>query len=308
MLYNFIRRISLAWLTLAQYLAMGVICLLAAFLSGPAVRALPLPLAPVPLLLYLLIGIGNIWSVGPLGVPIVAAQWLNEDRDPTRHHLLDAIGRTDDLLSIGWRYFVALFHASMPLMFASAAVHNACHENNLSNPVRALLTLFGPPLAQVIWWGWTYRKARQADVTTVRGKTATTFESARDKERILLKNNPFTVSFGGLRLPITRATAHFAFAGATRSGKSVNILLLLISLLRDFGKKPDLIRRAIIYDAKTSIVPAIVAMGVPLEKIRILNPLDQRCWAWDIAADIQEPDDATNCVAELMPGGSEEFF
>ena len=75
--------------------------------------------------------------------------------------------------------------------------------------------------------------------------------------------------------------------GAPGSGKSTSLLLLMKSVLP--GIRLGSNRRALIYDAKRDIYATLIGMGLPPERIVILNPFDARSSAWDMARDITSP-------------------
>jgi type IV secretory pathway TraG/TraD family ATPase VirD4 len=165
-----------------------------------------------------------------------------------------------------------------------------------------------PPLCQAVVWGFVYNRLPTPELTTIRGREITAYAAALAKQEQLVLDDTPAIDFGVLQLPVDESLTHIGYAGATRSGKSVNIQRTLQSLFREFGNHPNLAARAIVYDAKTSLIPRLVAMGVPAEKIRVLNPFDLRCWAWNLAADIEDPADTINIAAALIPEGSKEFF
>ena len=76
------------------------------------------------------------------------------------------------------------------------------------------------------------------------------------------------------------------------------------------------IARAIVYDAKTEQVSLLIAAGFDPEKnLFILNPLDTRCWGWDVSKDIVTREEIEDFAAAIIPdsdksGASEkdEFF
>jgi type IV secretory pathway TraG/TraD family ATPase VirD4 len=68
--------------------------------------------------------------------------------------------------------------------------------------------------------------------------------------------------------------------------------------------------RALIYDAKLEVIPELAGMGLSCP-VHILNPFDERCAAWDMAADITEPAVAKQIAAIFIPdekNSSQPFF
>jgi type IV secretory pathway TraG/TraD family ATPase VirD4 len=88
---------------------------------------------------------------------------------------------------------------------------------------------------------------------------------------------------GGVPLPKNAKHKGFFILGEQESGKSLSISLLMAQA---FGK--DKPARGVIFDPKNKAPNFLSALGVPKEKVRILNPLDRRCVGWDIQADIPE--------------------
>ncbi|MCP5523249.1 MAG: type IV secretion system DNA-binding domain-containing protein [Verrucomicrobiales bacterium] len=114
--------------------------------------------------------------------------------------------------------------------------------------------------------------------------------------------------FGPLTLPSRIATGHFAFVGATGSGKTLLQRLLMQSVLSEV--RPGYNRRALVYDAKQDAVSVLAGMDLPCP-VHILNPLDARSASWDMAADITCPASALQVASTLIPANqrdSNPFF
>lgn len=118
------------------------------------------------------------------------------------------------------------------------------------------------------------------------------------------------------------ASYHFVTVGSTGSGKTVNVLLLLKHVLRRLAN-PGNGMRALVYDSKTDLLSVVAkmmegAVGKEIdpvafvhERLRILNPFDARCYAWDMGRDITEASEADDVAAVLVPeepGSSNPFF
>ena len=99
-------------------------------------------------------------------------------------------------------------------------------------------------------------------------------------------------------LPQRVAYGHFAILGATGSGKTLLQRLLMHSVLPRIGKGLD--QRALIYDAKQDILPLRGGLGLRYP-IATFHPLDARCVAWDMAADINSPAAALQAATLLVP-------
>lgn len=109
----------------------------------------------------------------------------------------------------------------------------------------------------------------------------------------------------GEDLPFEAAKFHFLLAGATGSGKTALLRILMQSVLAGGNVPP----KAIVYDPKQDFVPVVHGilgarspMTGPLDLYAcILNPFDSRSVAWDIAADTTNPASARQVAATLVP-------
>lgn len=111
----------------------------------------------------------------------------------------------------------------------------------------------------------------------------------------------FPYLWGGRFISFSAACKHFLAVGSTGSGKTVLISLLMKEVMREIAEGGDANARALVYDSKTDLLPIIRGMGVPEEKIVVLNPFDDRVWAWDMAADITNPMQADDVASVLIP-------
>ncbi len=112
----------------------------------------------------------------------------------------------------------------------------------------------------------------------------------------------------GKQLPLEAATTHFCFIGATGSGKTVSIRLLIQSAFPLIGKGYG--HRAIVYDAKRDILPVLGGM-MDSRYVVTFNPFDKRSVAWDMAQDITTPANALQLATILIPiekNASQPFF
>lgn len=105
--------------------------------------------------------------------------------------------------------------------------------------------------------------------------------------------------WGNQFLSFDQARKHFLAVGSPGSGKTINILLLLKTVLARMCEEGSDVR-AMLYDSKTDLLPYVAAV-VPPEKIRVLNPLDARCHAWDMAKDITDSAMADDIASVLIP-------
>ena len=72
--------------------------------------------------------------------------------------------------------------------------------------------------------------------------------------------------------------------GAPGSGKTLTIKQLLKHVLPRIQKGEPL--SGVIYDSKTDLLRWMLPLIPDRDKVVVLNPLDERCSAWDMAKDI----------------------
>jgi type IV secretory pathway TraG/TraD family ATPase VirD4 len=106
------------------------------------------------------------------------------------------------------------------------------------------------------------------------------------------------IFWGGAPVPSAAATTHFMVAGATGSGKTLTIRLLMQEVLPHIGR--GLGHRALVYDAKRDLLSLLHGMGLRCPVVT-LHPFDHRCAAWDMAADITSPAAARQVATILIP-------
>ena len=94
------------------------------------------------------------------------------------------------------------------------------------------------------------------------------------------------VSFAGYPLSFDDARQHFCIVGSTGSGKTCIGRLIMQSVVYRMAAGPEKVRM-MTYDAKTDLLSKIGGMDhVRHDQIKILNPLDARSSAWNLAADL----------------------
>lgn len=115
------------------------------------------------------------------------------------------------------------------------------------------------------------------------------------------------IQWGDLLLPESEATSHFLAVGATGSGKTLMLRLLLQKVLRKIGHGND--RRALLYDAKQDLLPQLASI-CPQTRVVTINPFDDRGFAWDLSKDIREARLAVEIAFTLIPQKheSQPFF
>ncbi len=109
--------------------------------------------------------------------------------------------------------------------------------------------------------------------------------------------------FGSCRLPHRLAYGHLAVVGATGSGKTLLQRLMMQSILPRIGLGAG--QRALVYDAKQDILSLLAGMDLKAP-VYVLNPLDSRSVAWDMAADITSPAATLQAATLLIPKAAQD--
>ncbi len=113
--------------------------------------------------------------------------------------------------------------------------------------------------------------------------------------------------WGGQWMSDTIIGPHTQVVGKTRSGKTVTMTLWLQSFVPCLY--PGSHWRAVVFDAKAELWPAILGMNPPCPVIS-LCPIHAEGYAWNIAADINTPAQAKTFAAMLIPdeGETQKYF
>lgn len=106
------------------------------------------------------------------------------------------------------------------------------------------------------------------------------------------------IQLGPSRIESEAAKGHVLILGATRTGKSLISWSLIRSVLENFRPGED--KRAVIFDAKQDTLSKLSGLKLRC-RIVTLNPFDERCHAWRIAADIRTPAAAQRLAGLLVP-------
>ena len=117
--------------------------------------------------------------------------------------------------------------------------------------------------------------------------------------------------WGGRFISFSAACKHFLAVGSTGSGKTVLISLLMKEIMREIAERGNADARALIYDSKTDLLSMIRGMGIPEDRLHVLNPFDARASAWHMAADIRDPmqaDDVANVLIPSSKGEASPYF
>ena len=106
--------------------------------------------------------------------------------------------------------------------------------------------------------------------------------------------------WAGSVMPFSEACKHFITVGSSGAGKSITLNLLMQSVFCRFGRDDGVRRRAVVYDAKADLVGFLAGI-LPMQKLAILNPFDNRFRPWNIAKDITTETDAIEFASILLP-------
>lgn len=137
---------------------------------------------------------------------------------------------------------------------------------------------------------WTYR----------RGRLRLPIGYARQRMREWVAEHPplaYSVRWMGFTIPDHATEPNFLVVGAQGSGKTLLLKELMLSVFRLVEKGYGI--RALVFDAKRDIVPFI--SKATSAQIHILDPLDARGEAWDMAADLMDPAAARHVASILVP-------
>lgn len=115
---------------------------------------------------------------------------------------------------------------------------------------------------------------------------------------------------GGVQIQQKSFTKHCFLSGQNGSGKTTILKQIMAQTLTQIRAGSD--QRAIIYDPKRDFVSFIFGLCGQNAPIKILNPFDDRCVAWDIGKDIQNRAQAATVakifVPEPVSGGNDNPF
>lgn len=124
------------------------------------------------------------------------------------------------------------------------------------------------------------------------------------------------IRWGPQSLRRAQGTEHFLLVGASGSGKTTLLKTMMQSI---FASETEF--TGLIYDPKQELLPFLFLLAgdssEEIEKgignIRVLNPFDKRCSAWNLSKDIDNPVSAKQLATILVPesknaGGGEQFF
>ena len=245
--------------------------------------------------------VATLYKKGPIAGGVSAALVLLlflsqvQRRNPNKSVLS---GRFAEYLSLG------ILHGIKPAL-VSVITFAVFVGLKSSNDVAGTAALVG---GGIVWWLSFKQPIPQVVDQLVRGRTKPVDVAETRAAEFDLPKTDEGITWGGLRIPSSLATSHFMVVGTTGSGKTVTLRLLMQEVLQQIGTGAD--HRALIYDAKQDLASQIPGMKIP-GAVYTLNPFDERCVAWDMAADIKEPTAALQAAATLIPSeknASQPFF
>ncbi len=116
--------------------------------------------------------------------------------------------------------------------------------------------------------------------------------------------------FGGVQLPYRAATDHFLAVGATGSGKTITVRLLLQGIDRYMRNNAG--THLVIYDSKGVYIPYLANFATPALPIIDLNPFREGAFAWDISLCAEDSNAILELATILLPepknAGDVKFF
>jgi hypothetical protein len=156
-------------------------------------------------------------------------------------------------------------------------------------------------------YGEVRKKLPKEQPHFLEGRESMPYAQAKGFYQLFLTPEMTSYPFGGVEISAFDATRSFLFLGRAGSGKSVSMAMLLQKVIPAITSGSGM--RAIINDHNQSMLPEITGMGINCP-VYILNPLDSRGYAWDIAADFREPDQLLQLASIFVskPGGKDNDF
>jgi len=108
------------------------------------------------------------------------------------------------------------------------------------------------------------------------------------------------IPWGGLLVAQKHLDPHFTVIGCPGSGKTLTLRMLMKAAFA--GPHPGGLRfRGLVYDPKRDMLPILQGMGIPKDRIAVLNPFDKRSVPWDMATDITDEGGARQLASIIAP-------
>lgn len=145
----------------------------------------------------------------------------------------------------------------------------------------------------------------------IKGLRRLTREEADAQVSLVRKPGKALINVGGVQLPQENLVQHCLVTGQNGSGKTTLLKRMMVEILPQITEGSD--QRAIIHDPKGDFVSFVYGLLGKDAPIKILNPLDSRCVAWDIGADVTNRAQATTVAEIFVPeppdgDGKGDFF
>lgn len=141
-----------------------------------------------------------------------------------------------------------------------------------------------------------------------RGTVLISTEQANHHIRRLPAGSEPRIRFAGHELPGETANGNILTVGAIGTGKTRLHREVIRSVVPHVHPRSD--RRVLIYDVKCDLLAELYDMAPPCE-VLVFNPFDRRSVAWDMAADVETPEQARHFAeAFILPAKGEDkmFF
>ena len=117
----------------------------------------------------------------------------------------------------------------------------------------------------------------------IKGQKLFTYGEAVELSEKKVPRGAEFIRFGDVLLPAMAKYNGFFIQGQMKSGKSAMISLLMEQAFKKMNDTPV---RGVVYDPKNKAPNLLTSLGVPFERLRIMNPMDKRCYGWDIQKDV----------------------
>jgi hypothetical protein len=144
----------------------------------------------------------------------------------------------------------------------------------------------------------------------IKGLRRLSRDEANAQISLVREPGELSIYVGGGQIAQKSFTKHCFLSGQNGSGKTTILKQIMAQTLTQIRAGSD--QRAIIYDPKRDFVSFIFGLCGKNAPIKILNPFDDRCVAWDIGKDIQNRAQAATVakifVPEPVSGGNDNPF
>lgn len=213
------------------------------------------------------------------------------------------IGKPSSYLTIRLLRVFAITSRVPLLLLAAGMLAATSHASPLLAWIAAVPVAICGPAALRAWL-----RSRSYNTEILRGTILLTGDKVAQAAATLRRFADEVIDWCGVEIPDALANGHFCLVGATESGKTVALRLLMQSVLPTF--RPGMNRRALIYDPKGDMLQILSGMRLRVPVI-LFHPFDRRAAAWAIALDVTSPAIALQVAYILIPAeenGQNAFF